>query len=222
MSNSTLAKKKQISQNKNTPRNHTIDRITPHVYVGEQSADNMLYWFSLPSAECSCNYVIDRDGVIGLCVDEKDRSWCSSSSANDNRAVTIECASGSSYPYTINSKVYASLIDLMADICKRNGKKKLLWFNDKDKSLNYEPKADEMIITLHRWFAAKECPGQYIIDHLPDIVKKVNEKLVSTSSGSSEKKYYRVQVGAFENKEYAERLRDELIKKGYKDAYVRE
>lgn len=48
------------------------------------------------------------------------------------------------------------------DICKRNGKKKLIWFGDKDKTLNYSPKSDEMILTVHRWFANKSCPGNWL------------------------------------------------------------
>lgn len=53
----------------------------------------------------------------------------------------------------MNDKVYASLISLCTDICTRNGKKRLLWLEDKDKTLNYAPKSDEMVITVHRWFA---------------------------------------------------------------------
>ncbi|MCQ2508390.1 MAG: N-acetylmuramoyl-L-alanine amidase [Dorea sp.] len=173
MSNSALAVRTKISPNRNAPRNHKIDTITIHVYVGETNLESMLGWFAQSSAKCSCNYCIDKDGLIGLCVDEADRSWCSSSETNDNRAVTIECASGTKYPYRINDKVYASLIKLVADICKRNGIKKLLWKNDPALVGNVSMQN----ITLHRWFAAKECPGQYVIDHLPDIVKKVNAML---------------------------------------------
>ena len=68
------------------------------------------------------------------------------------RAVTIECASDSKSPYAFNAAVYDKLIKLSADICKRYGKKKLLWISDKTKALNYSPKDDEMILTVHRWF----------------------------------------------------------------------
>ena len=102
------------------------------------------------------------DGSIGLCVDEGDRSWCSSSSANDNRAVTIETASETVHPYKVTDKAYSALIDLVTDICKRNGKTKILWFGDKNKTLAYTPKANEMVMTVHRWFANKACPGDYL------------------------------------------------------------
>lgn len=101
--------------------------------------------FISPSRQASCNYGIGYDGRISLCVEEKDRSWCSSSSANDHRAVTIECASDKTHPYAMTNAVYASLINLCVDICKRNGKKKLLWFGDKNKTLAYSPKSV-------RWF----------------------------------------------------------------------
>ena len=98
--------------------------------------------FAQPSKQASCNYDIGSDGRIGLVVNENERSWCSSSEANDQRAVTIECASDKTNPYTFNAKVYASLIKLCIDICKRNGKKKLIWISDKNKALAYQPKSD--------------------------------------------------------------------------------
>lgn len=99
-------------------------------------------------------------------VEEKNRSWCSSSNANDQRAITIECASDTAEPYAFKDVVYQTLIKLCADICKRNGKKKLLWLGDKDKTLSYEPKSDEMVLTVHRWFANKSWSGQ--LDVCPD------------------------------------------------------
>ncbi len=88
-------------------------------------------------------------------VEEKNRSWCSSSNANDQRAIAIECASDATHPYAFNNTVYAKLIELCVDICKRYGKTKLLWFGNKTKTLNYEPASNEMVLTVHRWFANK-------------------------------------------------------------------
>ena len=62
------------------------------------------------------------------------------SNANDQRAITIECASDPKPPYAFKPVVYETLVKLCIDICKRNGKKKLLWFDDKTKSLTYDPK----------------------------------------------------------------------------------
>lgn len=156
-SNSSLTNYTRISPNKTSPRNHSIDRITPHCYVGNVSVQDMGQWFANESAQASPNYGIGVDGSVGLFVEEKDRSWCSSSRDNDNRAVAIECASDKTHPYAINDKVYNKLIELMADICRRNGKNKLLWFGDKDKTLAYNPKENEMVMTVHRWFANKSC-----------------------------------------------------------------
>ena len=127
--------------------------------VGQLSAESIGGCFDSSNVQASCNYGIGSDGRVVLCVDEANRSWCSSSNANDQRAVTIECASDMTHPYAMTDAVYEKLVALCVDICRRNGKTKLLWFGDKDKSLNYSPKSNEMILTVHRWFANKSCPG---------------------------------------------------------------
>lgn len=185
MSNSSLVSYTKLSPNHSGQRTHSIDRITPHCVVGQLSAESICGCFTSTSRQASCNYGIGTDGRISLCVEEKNRSWCSSSNANDQRAVTIECASDMSEPYAMNSKVYASLVNLCVDICKRNGKKKLLWFGDKTKSLNYSPKSDEMVITVHRWFANKSCPGNWLYARLGDIASQVTAKLGGSDSGTS-------------------------------------
>lgn len=177
MSNSSLVSYTKISPNKTVGRNHKIDTITPHCVVGQLSVETIGNVFTPSSAQASSNYGIGSDGRIGMYVEEKDRSWCSSNSANDNRAVTIECASDTSHPYTINDKVYKSLIDICVDICKRNSKNKLLWLGDKTETLAYTPKSNEMLITVHRWFANKACPGDYIYDRLGAIATEVNKIL---------------------------------------------
>lgn len=177
MSNSSLVSYTKISPNKNSPRNHAIDRITPHCVVGQLSAESICGCFTSPSRQASCNYGIGSDGRVSLCVEEKDRSWCSSSAANDNRAITIECASDRTAPYAFNSAVYESLINLCVDICKRNGKSKLLWLGDKTKTLNYSPKSDEMVLTVHRWFANKSCPGDWMYARMGDLAAKVTARL---------------------------------------------
>ena len=133
--NSSLVSYTNLSPNHSGQRTHSIDRITPHCVVGQLTAESICGCFTSPSREASCNYGIGKDGKIALCVEEKNRSWCSSSSANDQRAVTIECASDLNAPYTMTDAVYSALIRLCTDICKRNGKKKLLWFGDKEKHL---------------------------------------------------------------------------------------
>lgn len=185
----------RLSPNHSGQRTHSIDRITPHCVVGQLSAESICGCFTSPSRQASCNYGIGTDGKVSLCVEEKNRSWCSSSNANDQRAVTIECASDKTEPYAMNSKVYDSLIKLCTDICRRNGKKKLLWLGDRNKTLNYTPKSDEMVLTVHRWFANKSCPGGWLYARLGDLAAKVTASLASPSEpkpASNKKQLYRV------------------------------
>ena len=215
--NSSLVAHTRLSPNHSGQRTHAIDRISPHCVVGQCTAEGLGGWFAAPSTKASSNYGIDKNGRVGLYVEEKNRSWCTSSNANDQRAVTIECASDTKEPYAMNSAVYSTLIKLCTDICRRNGKKKLLWFADKQKSLNYSPKSDEMVITVHRWFANKSCPGDWLYSRLGDLAAKVTENLGGGSSGGKTESLYRVrkswadavfQKGAFSMLENAKRCAD--------------
>lgn len=188
--NSPLVAYTKLSPNHSGQRTHSIDRITPHCVVGQATAERIRDCFISPDRQASCNYGIGTDGRVSLCVEEKNRSWCSSNRENDQRAITIECASDTSAPYAMNSKVYESLIKLCTDICQRNGKKKLLWIADKTKTLNYAPKEDEMVLTVHRWFANKSCPGDWLYSRLGDLAAKVTASLGGTST--TQKQLYRV------------------------------
>ena len=209
MSNSSLVDCTILSPNHSGKRTHNIDRITPHCVVGQLLAESIGGCFPAGRG-ASCNYGIGKDGRVCLIVDEANRSWCTSSNANDQRAVTIECASDMKEPYAMTDAVYEKLISLCVDICRRNGKKKLLWFADKNKSLNYSPKEDEMVLTVHRWFANKSCPGNWLYARLGDVANRVTEELGGGStSNAGSKIMYRVQCGAYSKKENA----DEQLKK---------
>ena len=186
--NSPMVAYKKLSPNNSGQRTHRIDRITPHCVVGQCTAESLGDWFAKASTQASSNYGIDKDGRVGMYVEEKNRSWCSSSSANDQRAVTIECASDTAEPYAFRDVVYQTLIKLCADICRRNGKKKLLWLADKDKTLAYEPAADEMVLTVHRWFADKSCPGSWMFARMGDLAAKVTAALGNASAPAEETK----------------------------------
>ena len=158
-------------------------------------------------------------------VEEKNRSWCSSSNENDQRAITIECASDATAPYAFNDAVYAKLIELCTDICKRYGKAKLLWFGDKTKTLNYAPASNEMVLTVHRWFANKSCPGDWMYARMGDLAAKVTAKLGGTVTPSNNtattdtKVLYRVQTGAFSNKANADAMLQKVKAAGF-DTYM--
>lgn len=181
MSNSPLVTYTRISSHKNSPRNHVIDTITIHCIVGQWTAKQGCDYFATTDRECSANYVVGKDGSIGLSVDEKDRSWCSSSSSNDHRAVTIEVASDTAHPYAVTDAAYNALIQLVADICKRNNIKELKWKADK----NLIGQVDKQNMTVHRWFANKACPGEYLYSRHSDIAAKVNAILGATAKPST-------------------------------------
>lgn len=186
--NSPLVGYTNISSKKTKNRKYDITRITPHCIVGLWTAKKGCDYFATTDRDCSANYVVGSDGVIGLSVDEKDRSWCSSNADNDNRAITIECASDASHPYAFPTITYNKLIDLCEDICRRYGKTKLLWFGDKNKSLNYKPAANEIVLTVHRWFAAKSCPGDWMYERMDDLANEVTKRLGGAAATKPEEK----------------------------------
>ena len=177
MKSSKLVSYTGLSPNHSGRRTHAIDRITPHAVVGQLPVERICGCFAGKDRQASCNYAIGADGRIGLCVDEQNRSWCSSSRDNDQRAVTIECASDVTEPYAMKPEVYAALVNLCADICRRNGKKRLVWIADRDEALRYEVREEEMLLTVHRWFARKSCPGNWLFGKLGDLVQAVNSRL---------------------------------------------
>lgn len=221
--NSPLVDCKVMSPNHSGTRTHKIDRITPHCVVGQLKAENIGGCFTKESRKASCNYGIGTDGRVCLIVDEANRSWCSSSSANDQRAITIECASDKVEPYAMNTAVYNKLIQLCVDICKRNGKNTLLWIDNKDKALSYVPKDNEMLLTVHRWFANKSCPGNWLYSRLGNVAKEVTALL---NGGKAEeepevkKTLYRVQVGAYSKKANADAQLKKVKAKGFTDAFI--
>lgn len=216
MSNSPLVSYTRISPNKTSPRNHAIDTITIHCVVGQLSVETLGNVFAPVARKASCNYGIGYDGRIGMYVEEKDRSWCTSSKSNDNRAITIEVASDTSHPYAVTEKAYASLINLCVDVCRRNGIKELKWKGDK----SLIGKVDKQNMTVHRWFANKSCPGDYLYNLHGQIAAEVNQRLngVNEEVTAPVQPYYRVrkswndassQLGAYKTLVSAKKKADE-------------
>lgn len=172
MSNSSLVNYTLISPNKNIPRKHKIDKITIHHMAGNLTVEQCGKVFAVKTRKASANYGIGTDGRVGLYVDEKDRSWASSSAANDNRAVTIEVANDEiGGNWHVSDVAYNKLIELCVDICKRNGIPKLTWTGDKNGTL-----------TVHRMFASTACPGPYLYNKMPEIAAEVNRRLAQPVS----------------------------------------
>lgn len=183
MSNSSLVSYTKLSPCKNSPRNHAIDTITIHCMAGNLTVESCGALFQNRSRETSSNYGIGSDGRIALYVNESDRSWCTSSRSNDNRAITIEVANdgGASTGWHVSDKAMASLINLLVDICQRNNIPELRWKGDK----NLIGQVDKQNMTVHRWFANKACPGDYLYSAHPRIVAEVNKRLSGSSNSSS-------------------------------------
>lgn len=177
--NSPLTSVTLLSPNHSGQRTHAIDTITIHCVVGQCSARRIGEIFQPTSRQASSNYGIGYDGEIGLYVEEKNRSWCSSSNTNDQRAITIEVASDTSEPYAVTSAAYSALIKLVADICKRNGIKKLVWSTNKADRVNHKNGCN---MTVHRDYANKSCPGTYLYNKHGEIAAEVNKLLGATET----------------------------------------
>ena len=221
MSNSALVNYTKISPNRTSPRKNKIDTITIHCVVGQCSVETLGAIFAPSSRQASSNYGVGYDGRFGMYCEEKDRSWCSSSAANDNRAITIEVASDTTEPYAVNDKAYAALLDLVTDICRRNGIKKLVWSTKKSERVNH---LNGCNLTVHRDYANKSCPGNYLYERQGAIAAEVNKRLGASAAepetpSSGTDTLYKVQTGAFKQKSNAQALEKKLKAAGF-DTYV--
>lgn len=223
--NSDLVSYTKLSPCNSGLRKHSIDRISPHCFVGQVTVERIGRAFESINKNASCNYGIGLDGRVALIVEEKNRSWCTSSPENDHRAITIECASDNKTPYAFKDEVFDTLCKLSADICRRNGKNKLVWISDKAKALSYNPAPNEMLITVHRWYARKACPGDWLMNNMQKYADTVNNLLINSTEDNSKPApvdpapKYRVQTGSYSKEANAIRQRDELRVKGF-DAYT--
>ena len=176
--NSPLATLSIISPNKSSRtidgKTYGIDTITIHCMATNWTSKRCGEYFASADAESSSNYGIGYDGDIAVYVPETHRSWASSNRINDARAVTIEVACDAKHPYAVSDKAYASLIALVTDICERNGIKRLVWSNNKDDRINH---LNGCNMTVHRDFANKACPGDYLYSRMGKIAEAVNKKM---------------------------------------------
>ena len=183
MSNSALISYTKLSPNHSGKRTKKIDTITIHCMAGQLSVESCGALFAQSSRQASSNYGIGTDGRIALYVDEANRSWCTSSNANDQRAVTIEVANNGGAPdWPVSAKAYAALLDLVTDICKRNGIKRLVWSTSKNDRVNH---LNGCNMTVHRDYANKSCPGDYLYNRHGQIAAEVNKRLGVKDAGGS-------------------------------------
>lgn len=189
---SPLVVYEKLSPNAYRPRQSRINRITPHHVAGKATAATILGLSGFAAGgRASCSYAIGYDGSMGAGVYEKDGPWTSSSSYNDNRAITFEISNiGGAPDWRISDEAINAWMDLVVDICNFYGFKKV---NYQEKPSNITGSAavekwiktwardDEMTVTLHNWFAATGCPGPYFTRQLPWLVKELNRRLSDSS-----------------------------------------
>lgn len=216
MSNSPLVNYTKISPNSSNPRNKPITKITIHHVAGNLTVEQVGNIFATKERKASSNYGVDNHGRVGMYVEEKNRAWTSSSSENDNQAVTIEVANITGAPdWKVSDIALNKTIDLCVDICKRNNIKRLNFTGDKTGNL-----------TMHKWFAATTCPGPYLESKFPYIADMVNKRLNSQPAVNPTPQptqiLYKVQTGAFSNKKNAEALAERLKKLGFETYIVSE
>ena len=209
MVKSSLANIVVESPNRSSPRMSKIDTITIHCMAGNLSVESCGALFAKSSRKASSNYGIGSDGRIACYVGEEDRSWCSSNRANDNRAITIEVANdgGADTGWHVSDKAYKSLISLLVDICRRNNITKLVWSNNKNDRVNHKNGCN---MTVHRDFANKSCPGDYLYSLHSKIADEVNSLLGVVKEAKPVNKLYKVQVGAYSVKKNAINMQNKL------------
>jgi hypothetical protein len=175
MGYSSLVTYVKLSPNMTSPRTKTIMGFAIHVMAGNLSIETCGALFAKEATEASSQYGIGTDGRIACYVDENNRAWCTSSPYVDHRVITIEIANngGSDEGWPISDKAYASLISLLVDCCQRHKIKELRWSADETLKKDF----NSQNITVHRWFAAKACPGDYVFKRLKQITDEVNARL---------------------------------------------
>lgn len=181
MSNSDLVTYSNITRHRTSPREAAIDTIAIHCMAAQWTGKQCADYFARTDRECSSNYCVGYDGSIALSVPEADRSWCTSSRTVDRRAVTIEVASSTSGDF-VHPAAYEALIRLAADICRRNGIKKLVWADSKSDRVNWRNGAN---MAVHCDWDEKACPGSYLLARMPEIASRVNAILNGEADGSS-------------------------------------
>lgn len=177
MSNSKLATYVRLSPNCTKPRTQRIMGVAIHCTAGGKDlparkfADMERFATAMKNG-ASCHYVVGGDGSIAQVCLEENRAWCTSNHI-DHCLVTIEVASDSTAPYLVNTIAVTALIDLLVDICKRNGIQKLLWQGKKTLMGQW----DKQNMVVHRWTANKACPGDFLYNLHGKIAEAVNADL---------------------------------------------
>lgn len=171
MSNSPLVDYIKLSPNY-SPGRVDVRAIVVHYVAGPCSVETIGQIFAPTSRRASSNYGVGLDGRVGMYVEESNRSWCSSSSWADNRAITIEVANYSDG--SVSSAGWAALVNLMVDICRRNGISSFVYTGNTEGNL-----------WAHRWFGSTDCPGEWLYARFGQLANEVNAQLQGGGGASA-------------------------------------
>lgn len=166
MSNSSLVTYRHIVTNKTIGRGgNKIAKIFVHHMAGNLTVKQCGSVFD--NRQASAHYGVNGF-AIGQYVDEKDTAWHCGNFKWNQRSIGIELANdgGSGSNWHVSDKTISTAINLIADICKRNGIKKLTYTGDMTGNL-----------CMHRWVCSTSCPGPYLSKQFKKIADGVNKKL---------------------------------------------
>ncbi len=170
MSRSALTTYVSITKHKSAGRgSKKIDKIFVHHMAGNLTVQQCGSVFH--SAQASAHYGVNGKN-IGCYVDEKDTAWHCGNFSYNQRSIGIELANdrGASGNWHVSDKTIETAIALIADICKRNGIKKLNYTGDLSGNL-----------CMHCWVSSTACPGPYLKKKFSYIAKEVNKILTGDS-----------------------------------------
>lgn len=179
---------------------YKVMKIVVHHMAGDLTLEQCQKVFQ--NRKSSANYAIDSAGNIGQYVDENDRPWTTSGADPDNYCITIELANDDTKTWHISDNAINRCAELCADICKRYGIKKLYYDGKKGTLLR------------HCDYSATACPGPYFKSKTDEFCNYVNMLINSQTTEKTNNEYYKVQLGAFKNKDNAEAYAEKLNKNG--------
>jgi hypothetical protein len=210
---------------RNTKKKPSEWTIIPHCIAGNPSAEAQAQAFQNPNRGASAHYIIDSKGTIVQNVPECCRAWTTGGDLNvngltgsmiDHEAITMEIANISREPdWAMSAEAVSSLVWLCVDICQRNGIPSLKWKNDK-----FLAGTSEQNVAVHRWFARKSCPGNFLYNNMDNVVNTVNYILLGPTSNS----LYSINgfdySPVFDPKFYADKYEDLRVAFGDNDAML--
>ena len=171
MSNSSLVSYVHITKHKSSGRGgNRIEKIFVHHMAGNLTVRQCGSVFD--NRQASAHYGVNGT-AIGQYVDEKDTAWHCGNFKWNQKSIGIELANdaGAKGSWHVSDATINTAIKLIADICKRNGIKKLNYTGNMNGNL-----------CMHRWVCSTSCPGPYLATQFARIAAGVNKILVGNAA----------------------------------------